>query len=221
MAEPVVTPQFPVIEDWIPKYIRTLLNYSTGDELTSVDLNNHFNKLITQGDYNAEKILELVSLLSDSVECTKVNNDNITINRIALALLRTEHDALYTDVQGVHSTIGDTKQLMTEDKSSMVNAVNNLNTTLRIYIDQTLTTIKDLLMNYTSYLIRDPTTGTRESVETVAVHLYDMFTVDAVTAAQFDAYELTFDELVAIDITAKDFDTRGRAIIDAWIADNR
>lgn len=64
-----------------------------------------------------------------------------------------------------------------------------------------------------SIVLRDPTTGTFNNIQTVVNNLFNTLVTDALTATEFDALDLTATAFDAYQITAYEFDTQGKIIL--------
>ena len=113
------------------------------------------------------------------------------------------------------------------------NAINELNTKFNNLTNQVLDLINNnynLLKNYIDGIVselnykidhisidsielRDPTTGLVSNIQVVVNNLFNTFNVDAISAGEFDALELTATEFDAYQITAYEFDTQSKLIL--------
>lgn len=86
---------------------------------------------------------------------------------------------------------------------------------LKAYIDERDTYLEDKIdhISIDSIELRDPTTGLISNIQVVINNLFNTFSVDAITASEFDALELTATAFDAYQITAYDFDTKAKTIL--------
>ena len=62
-------------------------------------------------------------------------------------------------------------------------------------------------------VLRDPTTGLYSNIQIVINNLFNTFNVDAITASEFDALDLTVTAFQNYQITAYEFDTQSKIIL--------
>lgn len=112
-----------------------------------------------------------------------------------------------------------------EIESSLQNEFNNLTNRvlqligdnynlLKNYIDGKYEDLEEQIQNISidSIILRDPTTGLMSNVQVVIDNVYNMANVDAISATEYDALELTASEYDAYDLTAYDYDTKAKTI---------
>lgn len=86
---------------------------------------------------------------------------------------------------------------------------------LKAYIDERDAYLENKIdhISIDSIELRDPTTGLISNIQVVINNLFNTFSVDAITASEFDALELTATAFDAYQITAYDFDTKAKTIL--------
>lgn len=85
---------------------------------------------------------------------------------------------------------------------------------LKNYIDGKYDDLEEQIQNISidSIILRDPTTGLMSNVQIVIDNVYNMANVNAISASEYDALELTASEYDAYDLTAYDYDTKAKTI---------
>ena len=86
---------------------------------------------------------------------------------------------------------------------------------LKAYIDERDAYLENKIdhISIDSIELRDPTTGLISNIQVVINNLFNTFSIDAITASEFDALELTATAFDAYQITAFDFDTKAKTIL--------
>lgn len=90
---------------------------------------------------------------------------------------------------------------------------NNYNL-LKNYIDGKYDDLEEQIQNISidSIILRDPTTGLMSNVQVVIDNVYNMANVNAISASEYDALELTATEYDEMEISAYDYDTKAKTI---------
>ena len=91
---------------------------------------------------------------------------------------------------------------------------NNYNI-LKAYIDEKYEELDYKIdhISIDSIELRDPTTGIYSNIQVVVNNLFNTFSVDALTATEYDALDLTATAFDAYQITAYDYDTKAKTIL--------
>lgn len=86
---------------------------------------------------------------------------------------------------------------------------------LKAYIDERDAYLENKIdhISIDSIELRDPTTGLISNIQVVINNLFNTFSVDAITAGEFDNLELTASEFDLKEITAYEFDTQSKIIL--------
>lgn len=116
------------------------------------------------------------------------------------------------------------------DKASKVeleNAINSLDEELKALINQEYSILKEYVDTQDENLqyqidhfdvgnitLLDPTTGLQSSIQTVVNNIYDQTRSDGITAAEFDALQLTAQAFDEKELTAYNFDQHGKTLLE-------
>ena len=86
---------------------------------------------------------------------------------------------------------------------------------LKDYVDERDAYLEDKINNISidTIILRDPTTGLMSNIQVVVNNIYNANNVNGLTADEFDDLELTCSEFEAYEITAFDFDNKGKLIL--------
>lgn len=113
-------------------------------------------------------------------------------------------DAIVRDLQNEFSIL----------TNRVIALIDNNYNILKNYIDGKYDDLEEQIQNISidSIILRDPTTGLMSNVQVVIDNVYNMANVDAISASEYDALELTASDYDAYDITAYDYDTKAKTI---------
>ena len=112
-------------------------------------------------------------------------------------------------------------------KEELANAIGTLDEELKALINQEYSILKEYVDTQDEHLqyqidhfdvgnitILDPTTGLQSSIQTVIDNIYDQTRTDGISAAEFDALQLTATAFDEKEITAFNFDQHGKTLLE-------
>lgn len=99
--------------------------------------------------------------------------------------------------------------------AQVISLIDNNYNILKTYIDERDAYLENKIdhISIDSIVLRDPTTGLVSNIQVVINNLFNTFSVDAITAGEFDNLELTCTAFENYQITAYEFDTQGKTIL--------
>lgn len=99
--------------------------------------------------------------------------------------------------------------------SQVLSLIDNNYTILKNYIDGKYEELDYKIehISIDSVILRDPTTGLYSNIQVVINNLFNTFNIDALSASEFDALDLTATAFDAYQISAYEFDTQGKTIL--------
>lgn len=99
--------------------------------------------------------------------------------------------------------------------TQVLELINSNYNILKNYVDERDAYLENKIDNISidSIVLRDPTTGLISNIQVVINNLFNTFSVDAITASEFDNLELTASEFDLKEITAYEFDTQSKIIL--------
>lgn len=99
--------------------------------------------------------------------------------------------------------------------TQVLNLIDSNYNILKAYIDERDAYLENKIdhISIDSIELRDPTTGLISNIQVVINNLFNTFSVDAITAGEFDNLELTASEFDSKQITAYEFDTKAKTIL--------
>lgn len=173
-----------------------------------------------------DQVLWLQKNLNDAIELLnklKEDFDNIDINfdeiEERINLLNEE----LTIVKGRVTSLEENSAT----KDELSNAINNLDESLKALINEEYSILKEYVDTQDENLqyqidhfdvgnitILDPTTGLQSSIQTVIDNIYDQTRTDGISAAEFDALQLTATGFDEKEITAFNFDQHGKTLLE-------
>jgi DNA repair exonuclease SbcCD ATPase subunit len=173
-----------------------------------------------------DQILWLQKNLNDAITLlnqVKEEVDNIDIN---FEEIEESINSLSEELNSVKERV----TLLEENKASkeeLSNAINTLDAELKALINQEYSILKDYVDTQDEYLqyqidhfdignitLLDPTTGLQSSIQVVIDNIYDQTRTDGITAAEFDALQLTATGFDEKEITAFNFDQHGKTLLE-------
>ena len=172
-----------------------------------------------------EQILWLQKNLNEAIEVLnklKEDFDNIDLN----------FEELEQRINTVTESVGllATRVLSLEEnsatKSDLAGAIDTLDEQLRALINEEYSVLKEYVDTQDENLqyqidhfdignitILDPTTGLQSSIQEVIDNIYDQTRTDGISAAEFDALQLTAEGFDEKEITAFNFDQHGKTLL--------
>ena len=130
--------------------------------------------------------------------------------------LRKELDDLMIDINNRFITIeADLNQRFIELTNHVLQLIDNNYNILKDYIDSKYEELDYKIehISIDNIVLRDPTTGIYSNIQVVVNNLFNTFNVDAITASEFDALDLTVTAFENYQITAYEFDTQSKIIL--------
>lgn len=173
-----------------------------------------------------EMLMGILNSLNETIEQVQSNTDWINnysgdLSDIQRAIELIEQNII-TITNNVNKNTSDINQL----RIDTMNAINDLNSslrelingnfnTLKIYVDNQDANLQEQIdnINIGAFTIYDPTTGTYNNVQTVVNNLYQLTNKDGLTASEFDGLDLTATAFDTYQITAYEFDSQGKIIL--------
>ena len=121
--------------------------------------------------------------------------------------LTTEYNTLINDFKKLKEYV-DTYLEDLDDVKKSINIINNKIDS----ISNEINLLNNRLDNG-DITIYDPTTGIYSNIQTVINNLYSLSNTDGLTANEFDLLDLTVTTFESYEITANQFDTKGKLIL--------
>ena len=168
-------------------------------------ITNELNETIAQVNANTEWINNYSGDLSDIQ--TRLTQAEQNINT-----LTTDVNKNTADIEQLRQ---DTIQMLNELNTYLQNIINGNFNALKSYIDSNVENLQYQIdnINIGATIIYNPTTGLQDTVQDVINDLYQLTNKDGITAGEFDALELTCSGFEAYDITAYEFDSQSKTIL--------
>lgn len=165
---------------------------------------------------NLNDAIELLNKLKEDFDNIDINFDEIEqrINslseELALVKLRVtsleENSATKEELAGAINTLDEElKALINEEYSILKEYVDTQDENLQYQIDH---------FDIGNITLLDPTTGLQSSIQTVIDNIYDQTRTDGISAAEFDALQLTATGFDSKEITAFNFDQHSKTLLE-------
>lgn len=161
---------------------------------------------------------EAITLLNE----LKEDFDNIDLN---FEELQEQIDNISSQISDIESNITSLEENKA-DKTDLQNAINTLDSELRSLISDEYNVLKQYVdtqdenlqyqidnFDIRNITVYDPTTGLLSPIQTVIDNIYDQTRTDGISAAEFDALQLTAGEFDSKEITAFNFDQHGKTLL--------
>ncbi len=160
----------------------------------AIELLNQLKEDFDNIDLNFDEIEERINLLSEELVLVRSRISSLEENSVTKEELATAIDTLETEL----------KSLINEEYSVLKEYVDTQDENLQYQIDH---------FDVGNITILDPTTGLQSSIQTVIDNIYDQTRTDGISAAEFDALQLTAEGFDEKEITAFNFDQHGKTLL--------
>lgn len=175
------------IEDqilWLQKYLND-----------AITLLNELKKDFDNIDINFDEIERRINLLSEELTSVKnrvlyLEENSVTKEELSVALTTLDNNL---------------KALINEEYAILKEYVDTQDENLQYQIDH---------FDVGNITILDPTTGLQSSIQVVIDNIYDQTRTDGISAAEFDALQLTATAFDSKEITAFNFDQHGKTLLE-------
>ena len=168
-------------------------------------ITKELNETIEQVNANTEWINNYSGDLSDIQERLTQAEENIV----------TLTNNVNKNTEDIEQLRQDTIQMLNELNTYLQNIINGNFNVLKNYIDSEVDDLQDQIdnINIGATIIYNPTTGIPGTVQDVINDLYALTNKDGITAGEFDLLELTCSGFEAYDMTAYEFDSQSKTIL--------
>lgn len=172
-----------------------------------------------------EQILWLQKNLNEAIEVLnklKEDFDNIDLN---FEELEQRINLVAESVSFLSERVSSLEQ-NSATKDDLASAINSLDNELKSLINEEYSILKEYVDTQDENLqyqidhfdignitLLDPTTGLQSSIQTVIDNIYDQTRTDGISAAEFDALQLTAEGFDEKEITAFNFDQHGKTLL--------
>lgn len=172
-----------------------------------------------------EQLLWLQKNLNEAIELLnklKEDFDNIDLNFEELE----QRINLVAESVSLLSTRVSSLEENSATKEDLASAINSLDEELRTLINEEYSILKEYVDTQDENLqyqidhfdignitLLDPTTGLLSSIQTVIDNIYDQTRTDGISAAEFDALQLTAEGFDEKEITAFNFDQHSKTLL--------
>lgn len=161
----------------------------------AITLLNQVKEEVDNIDINFDEIEERINSLSDELDSVKERVTTLERN-----------SATKEDLAGAIDTLDEElKALINKEYSILKEYIDTQDENLQYQIDH---------FDVGNITILDPTTGLQSSIQTVIDNIYDQTRNDGITAAEFDALQLTAEGFDEKEITAFNFDQHGKTLLE-------
>ena len=160
----------------------------------AIELLNKLKEDFDNIDLNFEELEQRINLVAESVSLLSERVSSLE-----------ENSATKEDVaSAINSLDEELKSLINEEYSILKEYVDNQDENLQYQIDH---------FDIGNITILDPTTGLQSSIQTVIDNIYDQTRTDGISAAEFDALQLTAEGFDEKEITAFNFDQHSKTLL--------
>lgn len=161
----------------------------------AITLLNQLKEDFDNIDINFDEIEQRINLISEELTLVKGRVTSLELN-----------SATKEDLAGAIDTLDEElKTLINEEYSILKEYVDTQDENLQYQIDH---------FDVGNITILDPTTGLQSSIQTVVDNIYDQTRTDGISAAEFDALQLTATAFDEKEITAFNFDQHGKTLLE-------
>ena len=161
----------------------------------AIELLNQLKEDFDNIDINFDEIEEKINTLSDELDSVKVRVTTLERNSATKKDLAAAIDTLDEEL----------KALINQEYSILKEYVDTQDEYLQYQIDH---------FDIGNITILDPTTGLQSPIQTVIDNIYDQTRTDGISAAEFDALQLTAEGFDEKEITAFNFDQHGKTLLE-------
>lgn len=175
-----------ILDEWIPKYIRQVVELRSGNKLTAERYNELMNLLITQGDDTielAQVVKQYVELLVEEMS-TEFEVTTETVTNLA--------NTAITTANGAVDAVTEYKTKIDNDIKAFKEAVNQATDTANTNASTALTTANELVLAMEGYRV-DLSTQVEETFINMRLMLSDQITNEVGTQMQGIQEALTTD----------------------------
>jgi predicted nucleic acid-binding Zn-ribbon protein len=160
----------------------------------AIELLNKLKEDFDNIDLNFEELEQRINLVAESVSLMSERVSSLE-----------ENSATKEDLAGAIDTLDEElKALINEEYSILKEYVDTQDEDLQYQIDH---------FDIGNITLLDPTTGLQSSIQTVIDNIYDQTRTDGISAAEFDALQLTAEGFDEKEITAFNFDQHGKTLL--------
>ena len=164
---------------------------------------------------NLNEVIEAVNILREEFDNIDLNFDEIEqkINNINAELISLRNYCDDLDARKANKI--DVENSLLELDSSLKALMNEEYSVLKEYVDTQDENLQYQIDNFDvrNVTVYDPTTGLLSPIQTVIDNIYDQTRTDGISAAEFDALQLTASAFDAKEITAFNFDQHGKTLL--------
>lgn len=160
----------------------------------AIELLNQLKEDFDNIDLNFDEIEERINLLNEELVLVRSRISSLEENSVTKVELANAIDTLDEQL----------RELINEEYSVLKEYVDTQDENLQYQIDH---------FDVGNIMILDPTTGLQSSIQTVIDNIYDQTRTDGISAAEFDALQLTADGFDEKEITAFNFDQHGKTLL--------
>ena len=161
----------------------------------AITLLNQLKEDFDNIDINFDEIEQRINLISEELTLVKVRVTSLE-----------ENSATKEDLASAITTLDNSlKALINQEYSILKDYVDTQDENLQYQIDH---------FDVGNITILDPTTGLQSSIQTVVDNIYDQTRTDGISAAEFDALQLTAEGFDEKEITAFNFDQHGKTLLE-------
>ena len=161
----------------------------------AIELLNKLKEDFDNIDLNFEEIEQRINLVAESVSLLSERVSSLE-----------ENSATKEELAGAINSLDDElRNLINEEYSVLKEYVDTQDENLQYQIDH---------FDIGNITLLDPTTGLQSSIQTVIDNIYDQTRSDGISAAEFDALQLTAEGFDEKEITAFNFDQHGKTLLE-------
>ena len=160
----------------------------------AIELLNQLKEDFDNIDLNFDEIEQRINLLSEEVNVVKGRVTSLELNSAT-------KDELASAILTLDAEL---KTLINEEYNVLKGYVDTQDENLQYQIDH---------FDIGNITLLDPTTGLQSSIQTVIDNIYDQTRSDGISAAEFDALQLTAEGFDEKEITAFNFDQHSKTLL--------
>lgn len=160
----------------------------------AIELLNQLKEDFDNIDLNFEELEQRINVVSEGLELLTLRVSSLEENSVTKEEL----------ASAISLLDGQLRTLINEEYSILKEYVDTQDENLQYQIDH---------FDVDNITILDPTTGLQSSIQTVIDNIYDQTRTDGISAAEFDALQLTAQAFDEKEITAFNFDQHGKTLL--------